>query len=165
MHGDAQHMQPQHPEQERLPKIMRLARELDLQEPGSKAGQRQGDQHQVEKVTFTLNPRQIRMTRLLISEAEHVPELADNFHDRVMAKCQTYVAAAIERIAEEGTAPEIDDVRSRTMALLGAALGELHLFALFGKSEQFDNKQIAAHVDASLRVCGFSRDLHNDSAP
>jgi AcrR family transcriptional regulator len=104
---------------------------------------------------FALTPRQIRLTRLLISEAEHVPELADNFHDRVMRKCQAYLEAAVERVIEDGGGPEIEDVREMTMALLGAALAELHLLALFGKAEILESRQIAAHVDAALRNCGF----------
>lgn len=103
---------------------------------------------------FTLTPRQVRLSRLLIAEADHAPELAYNFHDRVIAKCQAYLQVAVERLARDGM--EIGNAGEMTMALLGAALAELHLLALFGKLEAPPSRrQIAAHVDAALRICGI----------
>jgi len=102
---------------------------------------------------FVLTPRQISLTRLLISEAQHAPELADSFHDRVVAKCQAYLAAAVERAVRVG--PKRGDIRNITMALLGAALADLHLPVLFGKRQQPSQQTIAAHVDIALKICGF----------
>lgn len=104
---------------------------------------------------FTLKLRQIRMSRLLIAEAEHAPELADNFFNRVMAKCGAYVTAAVERVGEEKIGPEIKDVHDTAMALLGATLGQLHLLVLFGKTAPPSSHQIGIRVDAAMQICGF----------
>lgn len=109
----------------------------------------------IASAEFALKPRQVRLSRLLISEAQHAPELADSFHERVMAKCQDYVAKAIERVKLEGVGPEVRDVRSLTLVLLGAALAELHLLALFGKDERPSREAIVVHVDAALNISGF----------
>lgn len=107
-------------------------------------------------IELALTPRQLRLTRLLISVAERSPALAESFHDRVMVKSQDYLAAAVERAVREGAGPQVGDVRQATMALLGAALSELHLAALFGKVDvPPERREIAAHVDAALRICGF----------
>lgn len=113
-------------------------------------------QRLLASVEFALTPRQIRLTRLLIAEAEHAPGLADDFHERVMVKCQSYLAAAVERALQAGHGPRNGDVRFLTIMLLGAALAELHLLALFGKAEKPARAPIAAHVDAVLEACGFS---------
>lgn len=105
---------------------------------------------------FALTPRQIRLTRLLIAEAEHAPDLAENFHDRVMTKCQAYLMAAVERVAREDAGPKIKDAMKSTMALLGASLAELHLLVLFGKLQKPNRQAIATHVDAAMRICGFT---------
>ncbi|WP_321857362.1 TetR/AcrR family transcriptional regulator [Paraburkholderia tropica] len=105
---------------------------------------------------FALNPRQIRLTRLLISEAEHLPDLADNFYDRVMLKCQTYVAAAVGRVARDGVSNEIGDASKVASMLFGAAMGQTHLLALFGKPDEPRRARIAVRVDAALNAFGFA---------
>ena len=93
--------------------------------------------------------------RLLISEAEHAPELADDFHERVMAQGYRYLMAAVERMKLDGPCPSIGDVECVTGMLLGAAMGDLHLCALFGRSESLTRKRIAAQIDLALRTFGF----------
>lgn len=103
---------------------------------------------------FTLSPRQVRLTRLLIAEAEHAPELAEDFHERVTVKCQSYLAAAVGRAIRSGAGPQTADVKRVTRALFGAVMSDLHLGVLFGKSG-VTRRQIAAHVEAALQLCGF----------
>lgn len=106
-------------------------------------------------IAFVLSPRQVRLTRLLISEAEHAPELADDFHERVMATGYRYLVAAVERVKLEDPRPSIGDVERMAGMLLGAAMGDLHLCALFGRSESLTRKRIAAQIDLALRTFGF----------
>ena len=109
----------------------------------------------MEVIAFVLSPRQVRLTRLLIAEAEHAPELADDFHERVMAKGYRYLVAAVERVKLERPCPSIGDVERVTGMLLGAAMGDLHLCALFGRSESLTRKRIVAQIDLALRTFGF----------
>jgi AcrR family transcriptional regulator len=104
---------------------------------------------------FVLSPRQIRLTRLLIAEAAHAPELADDFHARVMAKCQTYLAAVLAQIVGEDVSSDDESVTRLAIVLLGAAFSELHLLALLGRFERPTDEQVASHVDTALSVCGF----------
>ena len=104
---------------------------------------------------FVLSPRQIRLTRLLISEAAHAPELADDFHARVMTKCQTYLAAALAQVVGEGASAGDEGVIRLAVVLLGAAFSELHLLALLGKFERPTDEQVASHVEAALSACGL----------
>lgn len=111
----------------------------------------------VASVGFALTPRQIRLTRLLIAEAAHAPDLANDFHERVMAKCQSYLIAAVEQAILAGAGPEGGDARSLALALLGAALSEIHLSALFGRLVAPTGDQLALRVDTALRAWGFIR--------
>ncbi len=45
---------------------------------------------------------------------------------------------------------EVDDIESTAMALFGAALGGLHLAALFGRQERFPRKLLVAQIDLAI---------------
>lgn len=113
-------------------------------------------QRMLASARFALTPRQLRLTRLLIAEAAHAPDLADDFYERVMSGYHSYLSAAVARAIDQGVGPEGGDVQKLTVALSGAALSELHLLALFGRSETSSDEQIATHVDTALAICGFS---------
>lgn len=106
-------------------------------------------------VQFIMTARQVRLTRLLISEAERTPKLARDFHDRVISKARRYLAEAVERARDEGVGPEIDDVDQMTATLLGAALARNHLGALFGRKPKATKKQLEDQVDTALRLLGY----------
>ncbi|QDU77214.1 transcriptional regulator BetI [Bremerella volcania] len=106
-------------------------------------------------VQFIMSARQIRLTRLLISEAERTPKLARDFHERVISKARRYLAEAVERARDEGIGPQIEDVDQMTATLLGAALARNHLGALFGRKPKATRKQLEAQVDTALRLLGY----------
>lgn len=106
-------------------------------------------------VQFIMTSRQVRLTRLLISEAERTPKLARDFHDRVISKARRYLAEAVERARDEGIGPQIDDVDQMTATLLGAALARNHLGALFGRKPKATKKQLEDQVDTALRLLGY----------
>lgn len=106
-------------------------------------------------VQFIMTSRQVRLTRLLISEAERTPKLARDFHDRVISKARRYLAEAVERARDDGVGPEIDDIDQMTATLLGAALARNHLSALFGRKPKPTRKQMEDQVETTLRLLGY----------
>lgn len=106
-------------------------------------------------IEFVLSPRQVGLTRLLIAEAEHAPELADDFHERVMAKGQLFLAAAVARLRQDALGPRGMDVDYITGTLFGAAMGDFHLWVLFGKKGGIARQQIESRIEMALRACGF----------
>ncbi|PQO41815.1 hypothetical protein C5Y96_00125 [Blastopirellula marina] len=106
-------------------------------------------------VQFIMTSRQVRLTRLLISEAERTPKLARDFHDRVISKARRYLGEAVERARDEGVGPRIDDIDQMTATLLGAALARNHLGALFGRTPKATKKQLEDQVDTALRLLGY----------
>lgn len=109
----------------------------------------------VAMIEFMLSRRQLRLTRLLISQAEQAPDLADFFHARVMMKSRVYIAAALERARPQGFGVRENTLRVAD-ALIGAALGERHIHALLGRSDGLGRKRIAAQVDLALRIFGLA---------
>ncbi len=106
-------------------------------------------------VQFIMSPRQVRLTRLLVSEAERTPKLAREFHDRVISKARRYLAEAVERASNDGIGPKVDDIDQMTATLLGAALARNHLGALFGRKPKATRKQLEDQVDTALRLLGY----------
>jgi AcrR family transcriptional regulator len=106
--------------------------------------------HLLSLAQFVLSPRQVALTRLLISEARHSPKLADEFYARVMRKGIAHLTDGVARALQTKGATEIDNIESVAMALFGAALGGLHLGALFGKQENVPRKQLIAQIDLAI---------------
>lgn len=101
---------------------------------------------------FMLMPRQVHLTRLLISEAGRSPSLADVFHERVMRKGQVYLAAGLARLKESEPRLNIDDPESLSMTIFSAALGDLHIRALLGKPVAVNSELLLARIDVALRI-------------
>lgn len=99
---------------------------------------------------FVLSPRQVRLTRLVISEARHSPRLADQFHARVMLKDRNRLIEGVARVLETEGVRDGRDIDAVATALFGAALGDLHLLALFGKQERFPRKRLLAQIDLAI---------------
>ncbi|MEW4452775.1 TetR/AcrR family transcriptional regulator [Bremerella sp. JC817] len=106
-------------------------------------------------VTFILSPRQIRLTRLLIAEAERTPKLAHDFHQRVISKGRQFLKEAIRQAADAGIGPKVEDYEQWSSTVLGAALARHHLSALFGKAHRAPKAQVEAQVDTALRAFGY----------
>jgi TetR/AcrR family transcriptional repressor of mexJK operon len=108
--------------------------------------------HLLAMAEFVLSSRQVEITRLLISEARHSPKLADEFYARVMSKGQAYLTEGVARALEANGIIMIHDPKATAMALFGAALGGLHLAALFGKQKGVPRKQLLAHIDLAIAL-------------
>ena len=80
---------------------------------------------------FILSPRQVALTRLVISEATKTPELSERFYSECVDKTQIYVATELQRGLLTGAdhQPAIDPDLLADM-FLGLILGSLHLKAL-----------------------------------
>jgi AcrR family transcriptional regulator len=78
---------------------------------------------------YILSPRQIILTRLVISEATTTPEMSRRFFNECVAKTQKYVAAELER--EFYTGEKIDiDLHLLADMFIGLTIGNLLLRAL-----------------------------------
>lgn len=108
--------------------------------------------HLLALAEFVLSPRQVAMTRLLISEARHSPERADEFYARVMRKGQQHQTECLARVLGASRAAQIGDLDGVAMALFGAALGGLHLSALFGRQDGFPREQLVAQIDRAIAL-------------
>ncbi len=106
--------------------------------------------HLLALAEFVLSPRQVAMTRLVIAESRHSPKLADEFYARVMRKGQSHLTEGVARVLKARGMAEVDDIESTAMALFGAALGGLHLAALFGKQERFPRNLLIAQIDLAI---------------
>lgn len=108
--------------------------------------------HLLAMAEFTLSSRQVEITRLVISEARHSPKLADEFYARVMAKGQAYLTAGVARALKARGVTQVRDRDATAMALFGAALGGLHLAALFGKQKGVPRQQLLAQIDLAIAL-------------
>lgn len=108
--------------------------------------------HLLALAEFVLSPRQVALTRLLIAEARHSPELAEEFYARVMRKGQAHLSEGVARVLGTRGATGHDDVRGVAMALFGASLGGLHLAALFGKQEGVPRERLVAQIDLAIAL-------------
>jgi TetR/AcrR family transcriptional repressor of mexJK operon len=108
--------------------------------------------HLLAMAEFVLSSRQVEITRLVISEARHSPKLADEFYARVMRKGQAHLTEGVARALKANRVKTVHDPEATAMALFGAALGGLHLAALFGKQKGVSHKQLLAHVDLAIAL-------------
>lgn len=97
---------------------------------------------------FILTPRQLLLTRLVISESCKHPELAARFHEECIDKTERFVAEQLAHLAPLGVEP-------RLMAdiLLGATIGSVQIRALIHSSEPTAlNAEIRRHVQGVIDV-------------
>ena len=96
-----------------------------------------------------LSKRQVEVTRLVISEARHCPELAEEFHAKAMQKGRTYLARALQSFADANPSIVIHDIETTAVTLFAAVLGDLHFRALLGE-KPVGGKKLKAHIDSCL---------------
>lgn len=96
-----------------------------------------------------LSRRQVEVTRLVISEARHCPELAEEFHTKAMRKGRTYLARALQSFVDANPSIVIHDIETTAVTLFAAVLGDLHFRALLGE-KPVSRKRLEAHVDSCL---------------
>jgi len=119
----------------------------------------------VALIEFALSPRQVRMTRLLIAEAENFPELADEFHERVMRRGHAHLVEGLKLLAEKTESLlKNRDLDQLARMVFGAAMGVMHIYALFGKVNDLSHEKLAREVDAALAAVlpDLARTTHMD---
>ncbi|MBL0372332.1 TetR/AcrR family transcriptional regulator [Rhizobium sp. KVB221] len=110
----------------------------------------------VELAQFVLSPRQIRLTRLVISEAHKTPELARRFYEECLVKNRAIVAA---QIAGNCNVPATIGVDSIAIAdtFVGSTLGILQLKALMlDLDHDAIERELQDRVTATLAVFGVA---------
>jgi AcrR family transcriptional regulator len=96
-----------------------------------------------------LSRRQVEVTRLVISEARHCPELAVEFHAKAMQKGRAYLAGALQSFVDANPSIVIEDIETTAVTLFGAILGDLHFCALLGE-RPVGGKKLEVHIDSCL---------------
>ena len=76
-------------------------------------------------------------------------------HARASAKFVTLAAAQPISVTVAKGGSEVTGTSIMGLMMLGAAMGDLHLCALFGRSESLTRKRIVAQIDLALRTFGF----------
>lgn len=110
--------------------------------------------------SFILSPRQVILTRLVISEARKSPDLAELFYRECIDKA---ALMAGERLGPAGMDPRGMDARLMADMILGATLGQLHLQALILDVDQDTlQRQLKERVDRVIDTFLRSADLADD---
>jgi len=100
---------------------------------------------------IALSRRQVEMTRLVIAEAKHCPELAEVFHTRSMVKGRAYLAAALQSFSDANPDITIPDVEGSAITLFSAVLGDLHFRALLGE-KTVSRRKLVARIDKAMKL-------------
>ncbi|HWK32857.1 MAG TPA: TetR/AcrR family transcriptional regulator [Hyphomicrobium sp.] len=100
---------------------------------------------------IALSKRQVEMTRLVVAEAKHCPELAEVFHARLMVKGRAYLTAALQSFADANPDITIPDIEGTAITLFSAVLGDLHFRALLGE-KPVSRRKLAAHIDKAMNL-------------
>ncbi|WP_375690739.1 TetR/AcrR family transcriptional regulator [Pseudooceanicola sp. LIPI14-2-Ac024] len=131
----------------------------DHRQPLAPYGHRPGDDPRDELrrslgalMAFLLNPEQIALTRLIISEAPQVPDLATSFREIEIESVMTHVRDRFDRLKADG-AIRADDPPALADMMTGSLLGARHILALATPgSPPPDTAAITARVDQVIAV-------------
>ncbi|MBI1650863.1 TetR/AcrR family transcriptional regulator [Hyphomicrobium sulfonivorans] len=93
----------------------------------------------------------VEMTRLVISEARHCPELAAVFRERTIRQGKRFFTDAVRAFQTSHNQNVSKDVEDTAAMLFGAIVGDLHLRALLGERPLSRNK-LQKHIDNALRL-------------
>lgn len=100
---------------------------------------------------FVFSPRQLRLTRLVISEAGKSPELAQQFYDDCVQKTRSFVAEEIAR--NSVVAMKTYDPGMIADVFIGATLGALQIKALISKLDSDGiQDELEARIDTALEL-------------
>jgi TetR/AcrR family transcriptional repressor of mexJK operon len=98
---------------------------------------------------LALSTRQVEMTRLVISEARHCPELADEFLEKAMLRARTYLVDALQSFQDANPEIAIPDIEGTAITLFSAVIGDLHFRALLGEKPT-TGRMLEAHIDGAM---------------
>lgn len=105
----------------------------------------------ITMTNFVLSPHRVRMSRLLIGEAEHAPELADRLHKSVVRLATGYLTEGVRNLELSGVRLP-DDLDQETLAkmIFGAVLADSHIRALFGLPHRITREELLVRIDMAL---------------
>lgn len=106
----------------------------------------------LELASFALSPRQVEITRLVISEAHHWPELAEEFHARGVTRGVSFIAECLEKLRDARRDIDVPDVHQTAVALCGAAIGDFHFRVLLENGLIYPRDKLLAQVDLALKI-------------
>ncbi|MCC7250765.1 TetR/AcrR family transcriptional regulator [Hyphomicrobium sp.] len=95
--------------------------------------------------------RHVEMTRLVIAEARHCPELAEEFHERAMRKGKKYLADTLKSFKDDNPGFAFQDIERTSVALFGAIIGDLHLRALLGEAPA-SRRVLKSHIESAIEL-------------
>lgn len=100
---------------------------------------------------FVLSERQVNITRLVISESAHAPELAAAFHDNGLRFCKEKLTDILSHLHATG---RIKAERPSDLAslLVGAIIGEQLVTALIRRPQPMTDRELEGRVDHLLRL-------------
>jgi len=98
---------------------------------------------------LALSKRQLEMTRLVISEARHCPELAEDFRAKAVSKGKAYLARALQSYLETNPRITIPDVDKVAITLFSGIIGDLHFRALLGETPA-SRRNLLSHIDSTM---------------
>ncbi len=117
----------------------------------------------LEMARFALSERQVRITRLIVSEAGNHPELVVDFWSRIVMRVQAYLADGLKELQRADERLLAYDANWLASAIFGAILSDLHLRALLGRQESDGFEGLTAHVADTLALMGL--DLPSRHSP
>lgn len=100
---------------------------------------------------IAMSRRQLEMTRLVISEARHCPELAEAFHAKAMNSGRAYLVHALQTFADANPEIAIPDIEGTAVTLFAAILGDIHFRALLGENVA-SRRKLEAHIDSAINL-------------
>jgi AcrR family transcriptional regulator len=109
-----------------------------------------------ELARFVLSPRQINLSRLVISEATKNPELARRFYQDCVVRTRDFVTA---QVARNPIVPVVSGIDPLAIAdtFVGGTLGSLQLKALMlDMSAEAIEAELEERMSATLAVLGIS---------
>jgi TetR/AcrR family transcriptional repressor of mexJK operon len=101
---------------------------------------------------FALSPPQVELTRLVISEAHHWPELAEEFLARGLSRGLGFIAECLELLREASPDCDIPDAQQTASALCGAAIGHFHFRVLLENGRTFPRDELLSQVDVAMKI-------------
>jgi AcrR family transcriptional regulator len=118
---------------------------------------------------YVLSPRQVLLTRLVISEAHKAPELCERFYRDCVVKGKIFIIGELERQGfkspDDGSTPEM-----MADMFVGATLGTLHLRALMLDADPAElqrelEQRVAFSARMLPRLLAVGEGVTGDGAP
>jgi len=103
---------------------------------------------------WTLAPRQIGLTRLVIAESLASPALAEQFRGHAIEQGRRMIRESLVRSLKKGRRKNVAEIEAMTAFAFGAAIAELQLRALVGEdiSSARMKASLSKHIEHVVRL-------------